>query len=163
MRSWLPLFCLLVSVALVISACNDTGTLPPESADSIVFFDKGAVVPHPLQTWVRLDQSSISFMSLRDSNIVEHWFAAISRQEFFALTAIINDNDLMHAADPVLPQGEEGCVGSQGMAIVITLGGRAHEIHISGGLRCAFYEPVWPAGLSVLLESEKSLVSKYRP
>jgi hypothetical protein len=153
----------LVAPALfVLAACNKSAPVTPGgSAQSVSFLNKGAVVPHPISTSVIVNQYFIKFSSTQNGNTIDSWSSVISAQDFSHLISIINDNNLMETSDPVLPQGVGGCIGHQGMTIVMTMDNNVDTLNISGLLWCD--RSFWPAGLVSLVAFQDSLVEKYKP
>ena len=155
---------ILLTLGTVLFACESSNDpTPSQNSRSVTFVDQGAVVPAPVRTVVAVDSYFIVYSSARLDTPLVWWSAHISAQDFAQLIAIVDQNNLAKAPDPVLPQGQNGCVGARAMNIIMVSGDSQDTLTIPGPLRCASLASVWPPGLDSLLGFEKSLVVRYKP
>lgn len=147
-----------------LCACDSSNNpMPSQDSRSVSFVDQGAVVPAPVRTVITVNPDFIFYSSARLDTPLVSWFSKILMQDFTHLIAIVDQYNLMKAPDPALPQGQNGCVGSGAMNIVMVNGGTLDTLNIPGPLRCANLASFWPPGLDSLLAFEESLVKRYRP
>ncbi len=153
----------LLTLGTILLACDRSNNPAPQNWRSVTFVDQGAVVPAPVRTVVAVDSYSIVYSSTRLDTPLVSWFAHISAQDFAHLIAIVDENNLTSAPDPVLPQGQNGCVGARAMNIIMVNGGSKDTLTIPGPMRCAPLASFWPPGLDSLLAFKESLVTRYKP
>ncbi len=147
-----------------LCACDSPNSpLPPQDLRSVSFVDQGAVVPAPIRTVVTVNSDFILYTSARLDTPLVSWFSKILAQDFAHLIAIVDQYNLTKAPDPDLPQGQNGCVGSRAMNILMVNGATQDTLTIPGPMRCANLSSFWPAGLDSLLAFEESLVRRYKP
>jgi hypothetical protein len=155
---------IIVFILTLFIVCKNSNPITPTGTiASVSFLYYGAVIPQPIKTLITFDSYFIRLLSTQNGNTINSWFARISVQEYSRLMSIINNNDLMNASDPVLPQGVFGCVGSGGLSIVMKKESVVDTLYISGPLCCYNLKQYWPSGLDTLLVFEDSLVNKYKP
>jgi hypothetical protein len=144
------------------TACKKSNPETPiESIQSVSFLNKGAVVPLPTRTLVSVNQDSITFLATQNGTTINYMSSLVAANDFSHLVSIVTDNNLWGAPDPALPAGQMGCVGTQGMTIVMTKETLVDTLNISGPLFCDSCQRFWPTGLSTLVTFEDSLVGKY--
>jgi hypothetical protein len=153
----------LTSGTFLFACDSPNNPLPSQDSRSVSFVDQGAVVPAPVRTVVTVNPDFIFYASARLDTPLVSWFSKILAQDFAHLTAIVEQYNLTKAPDPALPQGQNGCVGSRAMNIVMVNGATQDTLTIPGPMRCANLSSLWPAGLDSLLAFEESLVQRYRP
>ncbi len=155
-------FILALTAFCFPTACKKSNPeTPTESILSISFLNKGAVVPLPVRTLVTVNQDSITYLVAQNGATLNYMSSQVSANDFSHLISIVNTNNLWGATDPVLPAGQMGCVGTQGMTIVMSKETLVDTLNISGLLWCDSCQRFWPTGLSALVTFEDSLVGKY--
>jgi hypothetical protein len=143
---------------LDLTGCGDIHWIDPPGGNSrLVFVDKGAVVPEPVETSVAVDPERISGTSTQNGVVFGTWSTKLDGSDYEHLLRIATDSMLFRGPEPQFGSGL--CVGARDLVVYITINGLADTIIVPGGKRCKNIE--WPAGLRSLVAFKDSLITKY--
>ncbi len=148
----------ILFLSLLISGCGSDGADSNNSeVTTVTLMDKGASVPNPVSTTVRIDSQTIHLLQQQSGETKNEWSNSIQSGDFVILQQVISDHRLMESAD-VLP-GSNLCTGWNGMTVTLEKGNITHVINVSG-VACS---RDWPEGIQELLTTEATLLQKYQP
>ncbi len=155
-------FMLMLGACLLLGCDDDSDDPDPEvmTIDGVTFLDKGAVVPEPVTTTVIMTSGAIEHVSYQSGKVIDRWSQEIESSDFDSIEKIIQDYNLFQRGDVEPGEGQEPCVGWDGMTVTINGSGSAHSFDISGN---ACYDDQWPDGVRVLIDRKEELVEKYQP
>ena len=147
---------LFLVVSCILFACNgdsdDPGTI------TVTLVDYGAVAFDPTSTTVTISSDSIEYEQEQSGTIINQWSEQIESSDYESVRQIVEDYNLVQMTDLTLEEGQDACIGWEGMTITIDDNDSSHSFEIQGSV-CRIY---WPEGVLALVDLKDALVAEYR-
>jgi hypothetical protein len=144
-------------IALLFGSCIFFGC-KNVAETQVTIVDKGAVVPIPISTKVKITSHSIKYVSSQFEIITALWVRQIDPSDYNSVRNLIDGYNLLEMNDIILAEGQMPCDGWRGMTITIDEAGNSHSFDIEG-VAC---RDQWPEGVRALVDLKDELVEKYQ-